>query len=78
MSERQAKIDRLDIRESIKSMKAENAMDHDTINLRLDRMDQLIGGLIKLQSEIDRLIQENGDLKKRFNEVQILVIQIEK
>lgn len=57
LSERQCKMDRLDLREQIKQQRSENIMEHETINMRIDRTDQLISGLIKLQSEIDRLTQ---------------------
>lgn len=67
-------MDRLDLREAIKTLRSENNMEHDTINMRLDRTDQLVSGLYKLQSEIDRLGQENSDLKKSLNEVNLLVI----
>ena len=50
-------MDRLDLREQIKTLRGENIMEHETINMRIDRTDQLISGLIKLQSEIDRLTQ---------------------
>ncbi len=39
MSERQCKIDRLDLRETIKALRNENAMDHDTLNIRMDRIE---------------------------------------